>query len=800
MQKFILIAFFSFTITLFAQNDKQEKYQQAKISYDQIDDLARLSNLGIPIDHGNHKLGYFVISDFSVSEIQRAKDAGFKVDILIEDAKDHFLQQNQQKASIVKNVQCDGTGTIDYQTPVNFGTGSMGGYFTYQEILDQLDLMKSLYPDLITSKTNISTFLTNGQPDASTTPPIGGNGIKWVKISDNPDSTTEGEPQILYTAVHHAREPNSVAQLIFYMWYLLENYDTDIEVQSILDNTELYFVPVVNPDGYLYNEKTNPNGGGFWRKNRFNGHGVDNNRNYDYYVNGNPADGIWGGEGTSSDPNSDVYHGSAPFSEIENQALKWFVENNDFVMAFNNHSHGDLLLYPYGYTSNMPTPEQDLFDGISEELVSQNGYNNILSSELYSAAGDSDDFMYGTVLTHNSIYAFTPEIGPSFWPPSSEIIPIAKGMMYHNITAAKMVNNFATIKDTAPQFTGGTGIVDASYTIRRLGVAGSGDFTVSINPISSNIVAVGSPVAYTNLEVLDELNGVIQYTLAGGTNSGEIVSYEIVVNNGVFDSTILVEKIVGDLIAIFEDPGDSATDNFDNFGWETTTSTYVSPISSITDSPSGDYSSNANETISLSNTVDLTNAIGANVTFYAKWEIENNWDYVQFEVSIDQGATWIPQCGKFTNSGSSNNSQPTGEPLYDGTQNDWVLEEINLSDYLGEEIKVRFQLRSDGFLNLDGFYFDDLSINIVADGPLGASGTEPILFSVFPNPVNDIMSITTALSNYTLELYSIQGRLIERTENLNGSRNFDYSDLNSGIYVVKLISGQISQTIKIVII
>ena len=63
------------------------------------------------------------------------------------------------------------------------------------------------------------------------------------------------------------------------MWYLLENYDSDSEIQSIVDNTELYFIPVVNPDGYLYNELTNPNGGGFWRKNRFNGFGVDNNRN-----------------------------------------------------------------------------------------------------------------------------------------------------------------------------------------------------------------------------------------------------------------------------------------------------------------------------------------------------------------------------------------------------------------------------------------------------------------------------------------------------------------------------------------
>ena len=113
----------------------------------------------------------------------------------------------------------------------------MGGYFTYQEILDQLDLMRAQFPNLISAKANISTFLTEGTPDNSVSPSIGGNGIKWIKISDNPDASSEGEPQLLYTSIHHAREPISLSQLIFYMWYLLENYDSDDEIRSIVDNT-----------------------------------------------------------------------------------------------------------------------------------------------------------------------------------------------------------------------------------------------------------------------------------------------------------------------------------------------------------------------------------------------------------------------------------------------------------------------------------------------------------------------------------------------------------------------------------
>ena len=797
MRKSILFIFILCTALGFSQN-LQEKHQRAKISYNQSEDLIKLESFGIPIDHGVHKKGVFIISDFSISEIKTAKNAGYTVDILIEDSKEYFLQRNSINSLTEKNLFCTDQTSSDFETPNNFNLGSMGGYLTYQEMLDQLDLMKSLYPDLITTKENISDFITEGQPDNSTTPPIGGNGIKWVKISDNPSNSSENEPQILYTAIHHAREPNSLSQLIFYMWYLLENYDLDNEIKSIVDNTELFFVPVINPDGYLYNEKTDPNGGGFWRKNRKNGNGVDNNRNYDYYINGDPADGIWGGEGASNDPNNQTYHGTAPFSEVENQAIKWFCEQHDFVMALNNHSYGELLLYPYGYANEVPTPENELFEIVSEVLVSQNGYDNILSSGLYPAAGDSDDFMYGTIGTHDKIYAMTPEIGPEFWPPSSQIEGIAKSMMYLNITSAKMVNNYADLIDTSPLFVGNEVIIDQTFDIKRLGLSGSGNFTISINPISTNIGAVGDPISFSNLDVLEQTNGTIQYTLINETQAGDPIVFEIIINNGSYDTKILLNKIFGSLIPVFEDIGDSTTDNFDNNGWGITNTTYVSPSSSITESPNGNYQNNENKTIRLSENINLTNAIGANVTFYAKWDIENNWDYVQLEVSLDNGNSWIPQCGLFTNEGSSNGGQPTGQPLYDGTQNNWVLEQIDLSDYLGEEITMRFKFESDGEVRADGFYFDDLTVNVLDDGTLSNADVLASQFSVYPNPVSNLVYITTPKNNYTLGIYNIQGQLMGTPSVYSGSQTIDYSQYTKGIYLMKFTSNDQTKIFKII--
>ena len=787
MKKTLLLLFLTVASFSFAQ-EVQETHQRAKVFYSQPEDLQRLHNLGIAVDHGINKRNTFIISEFSVSELDKVRAAGYQVEVLIEDARAYFLDQNRRNLPAQRNTTCDGASD-DYTTPANFTLGSMGGYLTYQEALDQLDLMRSLYPNLITAKADISNFVTNGTPDNSVTPSIGGNGIKWVRISDNPD-VNENEAEILYTSIHHAREPISLSQLIFYMWYLLENYDSDPVVQSIVDNTELYFVPVVNPDGYLYNEKTDPNGGGFWRKNRFNTHGVDNNRNYDYHINGDPNNGSWSGPGSSSNTNSDIYHGSAPFSEVENQAIKWFVENHDFVIAHNNHTFGRLLYYPFAY-DDVATPDDPLYQAIGAELTSRNGYTALRD---FPFSGDSDDFMYGTVGTHDKIFAFTPEVGNEFWPPSNQIETLCKEMMYLNLTSAQMINNFATVTDTV----GDQGAVNATFDIRRLGIVGDGTFTVSINPVSANITSAGNSVTFTNMDLLETDNGTIQYTLGGTVNAGDDIVYDLVVNNGMFDNATRITKKFGALTEVFNDPGNSTSTNFNNNGWGTTSSVFVSPSSSITDSPSGNYPNNTNETITLDTPIDLTDAVGANVTFYAQWEIENNWDYVQFEVSTNGGSTWEPQCGKYTNPGSSNPGQPTGEPLYDGTQNSWVQEEIDLSDYLGESILVRFQLVSDNAQRRDGFYFDDLVINIVEDGVLSTEDALVDQLAIYPNPVRNTLNITTPLTNYGVEIYSLQGQSLFRSNSNSGSITVDYSSFSAGIYLMRITSENGSRTVKIV--
>ena len=191
-----------------------------------------------------------------------------------------------------------------------------------------------------------------------------------VKISDNPD-IDEQEPEILYTALIHAREPQSMMQMIYFMYYLLENYNTDPSVQYLVDNREMFFIPVLNPDGYEYNRSTNPSGGGMWRKNRKNNggsYGIDLNRNFGPYAYWNAPNG-----GSSTVPSSDTYRGTAPFSEPETANLRDFLATRYFKNALNYHTYSNLLIYPYG-ALEMETPDSATFREFARDMTAYNGY------------------------------------------------------------------------------------------------------------------------------------------------------------------------------------------------------------------------------------------------------------------------------------------------------------------------------------------------------------------------------------------------------------------------------------------
>ena len=783
MKKLILLLFISVANFSIAQ-----QYSRVKIFTDGTG-LQKLAELGLPVDHGNYKLNTFFISDFSDADIAIMEENGFEYEILIGDVQKYYVEQNHNAApSIEKNATCSGTSgstVFSPATPSNFNLGTMGGYLKYQEMLDELDAMAAQYPNLITLKAPISTFLT-----------IENRPIYYVKISDNA-SVNETEPKVLYTSVHHAREPLSMSESIFYMWYLLENYQTNLEVKYLVDNTQMFFVPCINPDGYVYNETTNPNGGGMHRKNRRNvgttNKGVDLNRNYSYG---------WGTTGISMNVNNDTYPGTGAFSEQETQAMRWLVQNHNFVSAFNAHTFGNTLLYPIGTTAAEFADHHDYLTDLSSHMVEMNGYFAQKSSGLYAASGDSDDFMYKQDIgigLKDTIFAMTPEIGTDFWPASSEIIPTSQGMVFSNLVLAHMSHKYLLVKDTDPSaietLTG-----NFNHSAFRLGVE-DGPVTVSIEPLL-NIQTIGAPVIH-NLNIRVTATGAISYSLNPSIVFGDEIKYILKTDNGLWVRKDTIIKTFGALNLQFADDASSNANWTGN--WGTTTSTFVSPSSSFTESSGGNYTNSSNKTYTLNQTFDLTNVTAAQVSYYAKWDIETDFDYCQFQVSTDNGATWIGQCGLYTVPGNSANGsvQPNNQPVYEGTQSSWVLEEISLSDYIGQSIMLRFQFKSDNGVNQDGFYFDDFSVSYnINDAGLNENEFSSL---VSPNPANNYAYIgfSKVISNGFVKVFDQSGKLIQQHVISEQSNKIMLNtiELPQGVYTVLVSDKDVqSKPVKLVVL
>ena len=144
-------------------------------------------------------------------------------------------------------------------------------------------------------------------------------------------------------------------------------------------------------------------------------------------------------------------------------------------------------------------------------------------------------------------------------------------------------------------------------------------------------------------------------------------------------------------------------------GWNTTATKYVSPPTSFTDSPSGNYSNNITATLVYDSLINLDGILGAVLEFDSQWAIESDWDYGQIQLSTNNGTSWIPIEGQFTNAGTGS-FQPNGEPLYDGIQSTWIHEIIDISEYADNNILLRFLLRTDASLNEDGWYIDNIKL------------------------------------------------------------------------------------------
>jgi hypothetical protein len=237
---------------------------------------------------------------------------------------------------------------------------------------------------------------------------VQGREIAALRVTGTAAAVPDGaRPSVLYLGLQHAREWISGEVVRRLVHSVVDGYQTDPETTGLLDATELWFVPVANPDGYERTFSTDR----LWRKNVADNDrdgritfadGVDPNRNFPDHWGYDP-------EGSSPRGDSASYRGPAPASEPETRALMDLAERMRFRFIVNYHSFGQLLLYPYGWQVQTPAADQPLFAALAGTAVNPAipGYTPELAADLYTANGETMGWAYDAT----GALGFTVELG-----------------------------------------------------------------------------------------------------------------------------------------------------------------------------------------------------------------------------------------------------------------------------------------------------------------------------------------------------------------------------------------------------
>lgn len=666
-----------------------DKYSSIKIFVPDRVTLDKIWKSGIDYEGSRGKVGGWMEFVAGKFELEQLIANGISFSITVDD-----LSRNYQEQLKLQPREISG-----------FGTGSMGGYYTFAEVLKQLDSMKSQFPGIISQRDSVGRTIER-------------RAIWAVKISDNPDVDETNEAATLYTSLTHAREPAGMMTVLYYMWWLLENYGSDNTATYLVNNRQLYFIPVLNPDGYVYNQTTNPAGGGMWRKNRRNNgsgsYGVDLNRNYGTYEMWDSPNG-----GSSTNIFSDTYRGISPFSEPETNSIQYFLWLHPISTCLNYHTYSNLLIYPWGYLGR-ESDDSLTYREFSFDMVKDNRYTSGTDMQTvnYSTRGNSDDYMYGGAMTRT--FAMTPEVGTTgFWPYASEILPLAKENLSANIYIASVAGQYVTFKSASTQDANSDGSLSAgesfslNINLRNKGLWDASEINLSIATNSSDVVLHSSSQLIDYITARSDTSVQFSCTVNPTVEQNKLIDIFLTISSpDGYNKQDTLQFMVGYPITLFSDNGNEGLTHWQNGNtWGITSDAYSQP-SSFTDSPNGFYGLSTDNSLTLLNEISLRGFQNAFLKLQTKWGIEPTSDIGKIEITTNNGSTWLPLNSDLMHRTSGFGKQNFSGWGFDGYTPglDWVEQKINLSQYLNQRIKIRFNMSSDGSENRDGWYLDDIQI------------------------------------------------------------------------------------------
>ncbi len=761
----------------------EPKYSEVRIFATNPADFKKMMDEGLHIDHSIRKPGKFLDAWLSEYEIELLKKSGVPFEILVEDWKEYYDNLPKMTQPEI-NEQMRGAKQKDNVSHSIYGT--MGGYLKYSEVVAKLDSMRMEYPQFISQKFSIGNTFQ-------------GRAMWAVRVTKNPDAPT-GRPEVFYNALIHAREPESMETQMYYFYWLFENYGIDPIATYILNNREIYWMPVFNADGYVYNETTNPNGGGMWRCNR-RGSGncgwVDLNRNFGIYQYWNSSNG-----GSSTDScagGQSTYRGTSPFSEMESRNVMNFVNSRNFNTAFNAHTYGNYLLKPWDWIDPQPTPDDNIYNQFLSDMSEKSNYVTGSASQTlgYFVRGGTSDWFYNdSVHSNHHIFSILPETGPSFWPAQSEIIPLAQNMLFSNqymsLVAGPYGNPVSKKFSNETYNAGESG--NLKVVFKNKGLVSASNVKISLTPVSANLTIPVQQYIYPNMASFVSDSSVFDFTIGAAVMNNTALSANLKI---IMDTVTIYSQhvyvLVGTGNVLINDNAEGTFSNWTtNQTWGITSSQSHSPTHSFTDSPSGNYPDNSNNSMTSASALSLDSSSVVYLSFFHKYDVEDGYDFGYVEVSTNVDTSW--QTVK----------------SYTGTQSAWTYQSMDLTSYISgaSNFKIRFRLYSDFTVSADGWYVDDVKINHYRIGLVGVNTGSEIVktFSLeqnYPNPFNPktVISYTVPsdvkgqTSNVKLIVYNSLGKVISTLVNEKQSAGnykveFDGGNFASGVYFYKLTAGE----------
>jgi len=722
------------------------------------------------------------------------------------------------------------------------------GYRTYNDMLSELEQLEIDYPDLC-KLYDIGDSRGKEYSDAGNQNYDDYYHDIWaLKLSDNV-TIEEDEPGVIYLGEHHGRETISLEMNMAIIYYLIDNYGEDPDITYNVNNTEIWFIPLVNPNGHkIVTDEDHI----FWRKNirdnDENGYitpataydnspdGVDPNRNYGFQ---------WGYVGTSSNCSRWNYNGPYAWSEPENQAVKELLDAHDFVAGITYHSYGEFICSPLGYSKSIITPDHVALEELMDGMASLTGYTAYAGIQLSPIMGLLEDYAYGT----NGTFLYTIELATVWIPAANQVESICE----QNIDAALLLLdrvNHSTLTGHITDADNGEpiqaevfiegiddiGVYRAPYTSNEMygtyyRLLTDGDYNVTFSAYGY------SSQSFNNINIHGSGITLLDVSLVPETAQFEVTGFVTDAVNGLPIENAVVEIINCDIASVVTDPSGEyiLADVYPyDFEFEVYTNDYFVFAEVINVSPN-------NNTVNI-DLYSVNDESFENEELEEFWQFEGNTEWIIDDETAYAGMFSVRNGTCYSDHYSvlkttlcleldsviSFYYRVSSEYNYDffRFQIDEILQDEwsgNISDWGFASYPV-----SAGMHTLEWSYIKDESVSVGSDCAwidnisfLGSGvfvennsiSSKNELHSNYPNPFNPTTMINYSINNnskISLNIYNIKGQKVKslvdeiiesgyHTVTWNGKDDNNKS-VSSGIYLYKLKTDNFEKTKKMILL